>query len=153
MPSYQDDILKELADMRRKLDQLAQEAQRREPISKFSATVTFDLPPRLTTGAVLLNQSSPSTPSGGAHIYGRSGAVWIKQSNGADFQVEPPPAPFVKANNVANPPAYTGGTAPGTYNQGMIQDLMDQVAALTTTQTNLMNSMRTTGGTGSGLMG
>jgi hypothetical protein len=143
VPEYRDDVLKAIADLERNVGQLAAAAQKRGALTTASQ------------GWVIPNRSTPSTPSSGAHLYASGGQLMVRQANGTSFPIEPAPEvePFVKANNVTNPASFAGGTAPGSYSQSLTQQLLDAVAELNSKLIALLNSLRTSGGTGDGIIG
>lgn len=102
MPEYQDDLLKEIAELKRKLAQLAAAVQRRDALTKASG------------GWVIPNRSTPSTPQSGAHLYAANGQLMVRQSNGSTFAIEPAPeVPFTQGVAVPDVPVFQSPSDPG----------------------------------------
>jgi len=102
VPEYRDDILRELAELKRQVAQLAAQAQRREALTRASA------------GWIISNRQTPSTPQNGAHLYAASGRLMVRQSNGETFPIEPAPEiPFQPAAPVSDVPVFTSPADPG----------------------------------------
>lgn len=141
MPEYRDDVLKAIADLERNVGQLAAAAQKREALTTASK------------GWVLPNRGTPPTPDSGAHLYASGDELLVKKADGTSFTVAPAPDPFVKANNVTNPASFGGGTAPGSYSQSQMQQVLDALAELNSKMIALLNSLRSSGGTGDGIIG
>lgn len=101
MPEYQDDLLKEIAELKRQVAQLAASAQRRDALTKASQ------------GWVLPNRSTPSTPQSGAHLYAANGQLMVRQSNGSTFAIEPAPeVPFTQGVAVPDVPVFQSPSNP-----------------------------------------
>lgn len=101
MPEYSDDILKEIADLKRQVAQLAAAAQRRGALTTASQ------------GWVIPDRPAPSTPASGAHLYAADGQLMVRQANGTSFPVEPAPeVPFTQGVAVADVPVFTSPSNP-----------------------------------------
>lgn len=101
MPEYQDDLLREIAELKRQVAQLAASAQRRDALTKASQ------------GWVLPNRSTPSTPQSGAHLYAANGQLMVRQSNGSTFAIEPAPdVPFTQGVAVPDVPVFQSPSNP-----------------------------------------
>lgn len=108
MPEYRDDLLKELADLRRRVDQLSALVQRRSALTTASA------------GWVIPNRSTPSAPSSGAHLYAANGQLMVRQSDGTTFPVEPAPEiPFEPAAPVSDVPVFQSPSNPPQTVEGL----------------------------------
>lgn len=127
----------------RKLQDQVSRAQgdtsRRPPLTKASA------------GWILPNRSAPSTPSGGAHIYGSGGQVRVRTSGGQDFAIEPAPeVPFTQGAAVTSPPVFTSPSNPNKDDPDAMhaayQALRDDCqSGLRSTLISLLNSLRNAG--------
>jgi len=117
VPEYQDDLLKEIAELKRQVAQLAASAQRRDALTKASQ------------GWVLPNRSTPSTPQSGAHLYAANGQLMVRQSNGSTFAIEPAPeVPFTQGVAVPDVPVFNSEPSPPQTIEGIwnaYRDLRD----------------------------
>jgi hypothetical protein len=101
VPEYSDDILKEIADLKRQVAALAAAAQKRTALTTASQ------------GWVIPNRTTPSTPSSGAHLYAASGQLMVRQANGTSFPIEPAPeVPFTQGVAVDDVPVFNSPSNP-----------------------------------------
>jgi hypothetical protein len=149
MPSYENDVLKDIADAKRGAKDAQAKASKRAPISKFSAVVTFggggnfDAPATLSAGAVLPAQSEPATPATGVVAFADGNEPAWKDADGNVVKIPPPMAP---AAAVANPPLFNSPSAPASVTVAVYQDLRDDCqSGIRNTLIQLMNSLRAAG--------
>lgn len=102
MPEYEDDILTDIADLKRTQAGQFSAGQKRQPITKASA------------GWEMPNMIPPSAPADGAHIYVVDGEMRWKSEAGQDYSLIPVEVPV--ADPVASAGNILSGDAPGTYN-------------------------------------
>lgn len=127
------DFLAEFRALQQRVAGLEAELKRRGPLTQASA------------GWVLPNRSTPSTPTGGAHIYGSGGEVMVRTGGGQTFTVEPAPDPPQGAA-VANPPVFNSPSAPASVTVAVYQELRDDCqSGLRHTLIQLMDSLRAAG--------
>ncbi|WP_433363970.1 hypothetical protein [Streptosporangium sp. CA-115845] len=131
MPEYPDDILADIADMRKQLSQLFGSGQQRPPITQASA------------GLIMPNRASPDAPASGVHYFAKSNRPTALAANGTEYDLVP--IPPLRAQPVDIAANMVSGPIGGAPNATQYNNLYNDVREVRAQLNALINSLRAAG--------
>ncbi|MEV0830907.1 MULTISPECIES: hypothetical protein [Streptosporangiaceae] len=131
MPEYPDDILADIAGMRKQLGQLFGSGQQRPPITQASA------------GLIMPDRTSPTPPASGVHYFSKDNRPTAITADGDEYDLVP--IPPLRAQPVDIAANMTSGTIGGAPNAAQYNALYNDVREVRAQLNALINSLRAAG--------
>ncbi|MFI6510146.1 hypothetical protein ACIBCT_21280 [Streptosporangium sp. NPDC050855] len=131
MPDYPDDILADIAAMRRQQGQLFSSGQQRAPIRRAS------------DGLIMSDRTSPTPPASGVHYFSKNNRPTALTADGDEYDLVPiPPLQAQPVDIAAN---MTSGNIAGAPTMAQYNALRADVLEVRAQLNALINSLRAAG--------